>query len=246
MPIKLPSPYQLKKALLYPRKLYMRQKENLEEGFIRSALELHYYRPAFYKWLAAINANRHLLIEADIDADSVVLDAGAYTGEWAQEIIDRYNPTVHAFEPDPRNYKHLAKRAQANSRLIPHSFGLGDKSEHVRMSLELMGSSVFSDTSGKNGVPWAEIEIRDIVDAWQSLALGRVELMKINIEGAEFPLLERMIEANLLKNVDCFMIQFHEWHPGAYRRRRAIRKAMNKTHRLVWDYHFIWEKWVLK
>jgi hypothetical protein len=70
--------------------------------------------------------------------------------------------------------------------------------------------------------------------------------MKINIEGAEFPLLERMIETELLKQVDCFMIQFHEWHPGAYHRRREIRKALRKSHKLDWDYHFVWEKWSVK
>jgi FkbM family methyltransferase len=244
LPLKIPSIYQLKKALMYPRKVYMRYKENLEPGFMLSAMELHYYRPAFYKWLGAISANRLLLHEADINSDSIVLDAGAYTGEWAQEIMDRYSPTIHAFEPDPRNFKQLEKKTQANSRLIPYKFGLGDKNETVRMTLEHLGSSIFSDTSGKKGVPWAEVEIKDISDVWKSLALNRVELMKINIEGAEFPLLERMIETDLLQKVDCFMIQFHEWHPGAYGRRRKIRKAMSKTHRLVWDYHFVWEKWI--
>jgi FkbM family methyltransferase len=246
LPPKIPSIYQLKKGLMYPRKLYMRHKEKLEPGFMRSAMELHYYRPAFYKWLGAISANRLLLHEADIDSNSIVLDAGAYTGEWAQEIMGRYRPTIHAFEPDPRNYKQLENKTQANARLIPYNFGLGDKSETVRMALEHLGSSIFSDTSGKKGVPWAEVEIRDIADVWKSLALDRVELMKINIEGAEFPLLERMIETDLLKKVDCFLIQFHEWHPGAYARRRKIRKEMSKTHRLVWDYHFVWEKWLLK
>jgi FkbM family methyltransferase len=231
---------------MYPRKVYMRHKENLEPGFMRSAMELHYYRPAFYKWLGAISANRLLLHEVAIDSNSVVLDAGAYTGEWAQEIMNRYNPTIHAFEPDPRNYKQLEKKTYANSRFIPYNFGLGDKNETVRMALEHLGSSIFSDTSGKKAVPSAEVEIRDIADVWKSLALGRVEFMKINIEGAEFPLLERMIEADLIKKVDCFMIQFHEWHPGAYGRRRKIRKEMSKTHRLVWDYHFVWEKWLLK
>jgi len=246
MPFTYPNFYQLKKALMYPRKVYMRHKENLEPGFMRSAMELHYYRPAFYKWLRAISANSRLLHEVDIDSDSIVLDAGAYTGEWAQEIMDRYSPTIHAFEPDPRNYKKLEKRTQANSRLIPYKFGLGDKNETVRMTLEHLGSSVFSGPTGKKGVPWAEVEIRDIADTWNALALNRVEFMKINIEGAEFPLLERMIATNLVAKVDCFMIQFHEWHPGAYRRRRNIRKAMSKTHNLVWDYHFVWEKWVLK
>jgi len=246
LPSKFPSIYQLKKALMYPRKVYMRHKENLEPGFMRSAMELHYYRPAFYKWLGAISANGLLLHEVDIDSSSIVLDAGAYTGDWAQQIMDRYNPTIHAFEPDPRNYKQLEKKTQANPRLIPHQFGLGDENKTVRMALEHLGSSIFTDTSGKKGVPSAEVGIRDIADVWISLGLDRVEFMKINIEGAEFPLLERMIEADLIKKVDCFMIQFHEWHPGAYGRRRKIRRELNKTHRLVWDYHFVWEKWLLK
>ena len=246
MPLKMPSPYELKKALMYPRKVYMRRRENLEPGFIRSALELHYYRPAFYDWMVAVNANPLLLYEADINAGSIVLDAGAYTGEWAQEIMAKYSPTIHAFEPDPRNFKPLARRAQANDRLIPYKYGLGDKNETVKMALELLGSSTFSDTSGKNGVPCADVDIHDIADVWTSLALDRVDLMKINIEGGEFPLLERMIETGLLARVNCFMIQFHEWHPGAYHRRRKIRKTLRETHKLDWDYHFVWEKWSLK
>ena len=84
MALTLPSLYQLKKAVLYPRKLYMRHKEKLEPGFMLSAMELHYYRPAFYEWCGAVADNSQLLYEADINANSVVLDAGAYTGEWAQ------------------------------------------------------------------------------------------------------------------------------------------------------------------
>ena len=246
MALKFPSLYELKKAVLYPRKLYMRHQENLEPGFMRSAMELHYYRPAFYEWCGAVNANNQLLYEADLNSDSVVLDAGAYTGEWAQAILDRYNPTIHAFEPDPRNYKHLEKKAQASPRLISHEYGLGDRNERARMTLEFLGSSVYSSGKDSKKVPTAEVDIRDIADVWQALGLDRIHLMKINIEGAEFPLLERMIEADLLKKVDCYLIQFHEWHPGAYRRRRHIRKALSDTHDLAWDYHFVWEKWTRK
>lgn len=242
----LPSLYQLKKAVLYPRKVYMRHKEKFEPGFMLSAMELHYYRPAFYKWLAARSADEHLLHEADLNSNSVVLDVGAYIGEWAQDIIDRYNPRILAFEPDPRNFKQLEKRAETNPNLVAYNIGLSDKNERVLMTLEYLGSSVISGSSKPKGVKSAEVKIQDIANTWQSLELDRVDFMKINIEGAEFPLLERMIDSDLLDKVDCYLIQFHEWHPGAYGRRRRIRKALNKSHRLVWDYHFVWEKWVLK
>lgn len=246
MALKLPSLYQFKKAVLYPRKLYMRHKENFEPGFLQKAMELHYYRPAFYRWCGAVGENPNLLHEADINADSVVIDAGAYIGDWAQDIIDRYNPTIHAFEPDPRNFKRLGERSQSCPRIIAHEFGLGDKNERVRMTLEYLGSSMFPESNTDDDVPSAEVEIRDIVDVWQSLEFDRVDFMKINIEGAEFPLLERMMSADLLKNVDCYLIQFHEWHPGAYARRRRIREALSITHQLEWDHHFVWEKWIRK
>lgn len=246
MAMKFPSPYELKKALMYPRKLYMRRKENLEPGFMLSAMELHYYRPAFYKWLGARAGNEHLLHEASIGADSIVLDVGAYVGDWAMEIMDLYGPTIHAFEPDPRNFRPLEKKAAADERLHAHQFGLGDKNETVTMSMQFLGSSVVMDGEklGKN--KRAEADLKDIVDIWRSLQLERVDLMKINIEGGEFPLLERMMAAGLLGKVDSYVIQFHEWHPGAYSRRRKIHRALQKTHRLVWDYHFVWEKWELK
>ena len=160
--------------------------------------------------------------------------------------MDLYQSRVIAFEPDPLNFKQLEKRSLKNPGLTCHSVGLGDKTEKVRITLEFLGSSTFAISEDKKDVKWAEVEIRDIVETWKTLALNRVDLMKINIEGGEFPLLERMIEADLTDKVDCFLIQFHEWHPGAYSRRRKIRKALSRTHRLVWDYHFVWEKWQLK
>ncbi len=242
----LPSLYALKKTLMYPRKLYMRRRENLQPGFLRSALELHYYRPAFYTWLRAISENRDLLHSAELDEHSLVLDVGAYTGDWAQAMIDRYNPTILAFEPDPRNLRHLLHRAQDIRKLQVQPYGLGGETETVRMAMQHLGSTVHTGHLDKSKQEWAEVEIRDIHSTWQSLDLSAVDLMKINIEGAEFPLLERMIETGLLPNVRCFLIQFHEWHPRAYQRRRRIRKALAETHRLTWDYHFIWEKWERK
>ena len=242
--LKLPSFYQIKKTLLYPRTLYMRRKESLEPGFIRSALELHYYRPAFYQWLLARSVNEYLLHEADIDQSSIVLDVGAYNGDWSRGIGDLYNATIFAFEPDPRNFKQLIKNTQNIPRFSSHEYGLGSTTETVQMTMELMGSTVTSDAKNLSKTPSANVEIRDIFEVWQTLGLERVGLMKINIEGGEFSLLERMIETDLVEHVDCYLIQFHEWHPDAYRRRRQIRAALKKTHRLDWDYHFIWEKWV--
>lgn len=231
---------------MLPRVLYMRRKERNQTGFMRAALELHYYRPAFYQYIGAFVENRQLLHQAELNESSTVLDIGAYDGEWSTQIMDLYNPTVYAFEPNPSVYVTLSNATACYSKLIPLAYGLGSETTKTKISMKGMGSSTYDHEGRDNNVDWKEIEIKSIDDAWKELELDDVDLVKINIEGSEFPLLERMIKTNLIPSVKCFMIQFHEWHPNAYSRRRRIRKELRKTHNLEWSYYFIWEKWTRK
>jgi hypothetical protein len=107
-----------------------------------------------------------------------------------------------------------------------------------------LGSSMCDERSSHSDIERIQVEIAAIDRVWEDLKLGKVDLMKINIAGAEFPLLDKMIRTGLMQRVDCFMIQFHEWHPDAYKKHVRIREELSKTHRLEWDYHFFWEKWV--
>jgi FkbM family methyltransferase len=240
----LPSAYELKKALLWPRTLYMRWKYRKSTGPVKAMMELHYYRPAFIDFMGATYVNRHILHEAELGADSVVIDVGAFTGSWAQHIVDRYDPTIYAFEPNPQSFSRLQEKAERNPKLKPYRYGLGDEDLTIDFTLNGLGSSMCDDRSDNSEAPRVKVDIAAIDRIWAELQLGQVDLMKINIEGAEFPLLDKMAKTDLFKCVDCFLIQFHEWHPGAYGKRRKIRKELSKTHRLEWDYHFVWEKWV--
>jgi len=239
-----PSGYQIKKAVLWPRTMFMRWKYRNSSGPMKAMLELHYYRPALLEFVGATLFNKHLLHEADLSANSVVVDVGAFTGSWAQHIVDRYNPTIFAFEPNPRSFESLVAKAAVNPKLHALQYGLGDKDVTVEFTLNGLGSSMCDERSGHAGMERIKVEIAAVDRVWSELDLGRVDLMKINIEGAEFPLLDKMIETGLLENVNCFLIQFHEWHPGAYKKRRQIHAELSRTHRLEWDYHFVWEKWV--
>ena len=241
---RFPSLYELKKLACRPYTFYMRHREREVSGFIKSALELHYYRPAFYRFIRAKIERPGLLHDHPLDEDSVVLDVGAYTGEWSQEVYRRHAPKIYAFEPNPHSYRLLEDKSAQCHGLMPQPYGLGATTEEVGISLRGLGSSMFDSRAIERGAKRERAKIIAVDEVWDSLGLGTVDLMKINIEGAEFPLLEKMIETDLLDRVDCFLIQFHEWHPGAYGRRRKIRRRLSKTHRLEWDYHFVWEKWV--
>jgi FkbM family methyltransferase len=211
---------------------------------MKSLMELHYYRPSLFDFMSATNVNTHILYEANIDSDSVVLDVGAFTGSWAQHIAERYDPLVYAFEPNPKAFEALQEKSTSNPKLRAMPYGLGDEDMTVEFTPNGPASSSGDERNRHLDTSRIKVDIADIDRIWRELQLGQVDLMKLNIGGAEFPLLDKMIRANLLNNVDCFIIQFHEWHPGAYQKRRTIREDLSKTHRLEWDYHFLWEKWV--
>jgi FkbM family methyltransferase len=224
----------------------MRWKFRKVHDSLRAMLELHYYSPAIIDFLGATVMNPHVLHEAAIDESSVVLDVGAFTGKWAQNIVDRYNPTIYAFEPNPESFARLESKAATNPKIKPLQYGLGDREATVDFTLNGLGSSMYDERSENADARRIQVRIAAIDKVWEELALGDVDLMKINIEGAEFPLLACMISAGLLARVDCFLIQFHEWHPGAHEKRRQIQAALSKSHRQEWNYDFVWEKWLRK
>ena len=45
------------------------------------------------KWIASNGDNTHN-ISYDLNEDSIIMDLGGYTGVWAQQMIDKYNPYV--------------------------------------------------------------------------------------------------------------------------------------------------------
>ena len=73
--------------------------------------------------------------------------------------------------------------------------------------------------------------------------ITNIDLMKINIEGGEYELLDRMLEENLVKVVDNLQIQFHDISPESHSRMMTIQKGLERTHSPTYQYRFIWENW---
>lgn len=210
---------------------------------LRSAARLALLDPkslAIVRWKLQ-RGDSTLRVRYDLDASSVVLDVGGYRGDWAEEIVTRYGCALHVFEPVPAFCELVRRRVGGRPGVIVNQAGLGAHHERCRISVDEEASSV-----EKRGASEIEIELLDVVDYFERHGLARVHLMKINIEGGEYPLLERMHEAGLLRRCRDLQIQFHDFVPDAERRRDALRAVLAGTHELTWDYPFIWENWRLK
>jgi hypothetical protein len=68
--------------------------------------------------------------------------------------------------------------------------------------------------------------------------------MQINIEGAEYDVLEHAIKNNLLKNINKIIVQFHTNVEDCYIRRSNIQNKLQEFgYSKLFDYPFIWEGW---
>ena len=240
---RIPTAYDVVRVVGLPRQLWRRRQERGNSAFAIALLESSRYRKAAYDFIAARMADPGLLHDFDLSTDDIAVDVGAFKGNWTTAILDRHGCRVEAFELSPDYFEGLRQLAHKRSRVTVHEYGLGAVDQAVDVWRRDMGSSTYASPEDGDTMEIIEGRIRDVAAVWSELGWQRVAVMKLNIEGGEYDLLDRMIQRGLLERVDTFIIQFHEWIPGAYRRRRRIRRELARSHRQVWNYPFVWEKW---
>lgn len=182
-----------------------------------------------------------LRLEYDLDEHSTVFDLGGYEGQWSSDIYSKYNCSIHIFEPVPIFAEKIKKRFAKNQKISVHQFGLAGATKSVRMAVNADGSSMFK-LVGKA----IYAHVVDVNTFLKENRINKIDLMKVNIEGAEYDLLEYIIESDCIRTITNLQVQFHSFVPDSGRRRKSIQGALERTHCLTYEYPFVWENWHIK
>lgn len=178
---------------------------------------------------------------SDLTSKSIVFDLGGWKGDWASNIYSRYRCNLFVFEAVPSFAAKITDRFKLNPDVKVYPFGLGAQQTSVEVFSGHEGSSIFNN---RNTTSHHETgKIVEIGNYLNSLDLKKIDLMKINIEGGEYELIEKIIELDLVEMVDCYLVQFHDFVPNFSSRREKIREKLKESHQLIFDYPFVWECW---
>ncbi len=192
-------------------------------------------------WVA-VKGDKTLRLDYDLNPSSVVFDVGGYKGEFASEIIEKYNPTIYIFEPIREFFDIIKNKFSGNEKVNAFNYGLAGKDETLKISLSDNSSSVFLE-----GEKVETIELKSIVDFIRSHNITQIDLIKINIEGGEYELLESLLENDCITYFKNIQVQFHDFlFDNAKERMTKIQEQLSKTHELTYQYEFVWENWKLK
>lgn len=184
------------------------------------------------------NGNMTYRLNYELNAYSLVFDLGGYEGQWASDIFAKYCCTVHVFEPVLEFADNIEKRFAQNPKIIIHRVGLAHSDQTVQIHFDHNQSSMY--TSGTDVREAKLISAKKFID---TEGIEQIDLMKINIEGGEYDLLDHLIDTGLVKQIVNIQVQFHDHVSDAERRMGKIQAALQKTHTLTYQYPFVWENW---
>lgn len=181
----------------------------------------------------------------DITPRDIVIDAGAYQGNWSRAIADKYHCTVWAFEPVARFYKQACDRNIGCDHVVLFDAGLGAAFCSPQFNVRNDSSGLYATSDEKESVRILPVVQTLLGDPGTVFAL-----LKLNVEGMEYEILEAILDAGCARNFRHYQIQFHAIPGSNFTVRwQTIRNRLSETHELEYaepDMAFhegTWEGW---
>lgn len=194
------------------------------------------------------NYDRTLRLDYDLNEDSIVFDVGGHLGDWASNIYAKYNCWVHVFEPIKEYHEFIGKRFIKNKKIVVHPFGLAGSNEQKELALLADSSTTFFVNNPFTKIPGNTK--RELIKLGRVSEITKqfkeIDLMKLNIEGGEYDLIDDLIDTGEIKKIKNLQVQFHNCYKDAKQRMAEIQQKLSLTHSLTYSFWFTWENWQLK
>lgn len=198
------------------------------------------YKQTINSWFLANGDETLRLQYKDLNHESTVFDLGGYKGQWSSDIFARYCCEVYCFEPVREFATAIEEKFSRNPKIHVFPYGLAEQTKSATISNGADGSSIFTGNGQEN------IQLIQASSFFKENNIKKIDLIKINIEGGEYDLLDHLIESGSIAMINNLQIQFHNFFPDAEQRMQAIQTNLRRTHTITWQYEFVWENWEKK
>lgn len=175
-----------------------------------------------------------LLMEVDLPPKAYILDFGGYHGDFSASFQPRDVARIDIFEPVPRFSEIIENRFMDDNRIQVHGYAIGKTSRRERFALD-------ASATGKSNTGDVDVDFRE-AGVLNEIQSDFFDLVKMNIEGGEYELIESLDEINYLRKMKIILVQFHNFNGEDFSQARL---TLAKTHTPVWQFDYVWERWDL-
>jgi len=152
--------------------------------------------------------------------DVCVIDIGMNVGLASLYFAGMPNvKIVHGFEPFEVPFKravqHFALNPERQGKIRPHLFGLGGQAEELSVLYD-EAATISGSVRGRSSGIETTISIRDASEVLSRIIeevrhQGLQIVVKMDCEGSEFGILERLDASGLLSEIRILMMEWHKW-----------------------------------
>ncbi|GEM_PF-1682819 len=178
---------------------------------LRNRSEMSVYRNIFVQRCYPFD-----LIAGELSGASepVVLDVGANSGQFAAAIFDRWpKARVHSFEPQKELVTRIREFGEINGFQDRHTVnwsavgGTNGELEFYQNANPISASLLKEKAERRRVRRVVRVPVTTLDDYAQKHGIGRVDILKLDVEGVEMEALRAA--TNVLKNTRVFFIEFH-------------------------------------
>ena len=154
-----------------------------------------------------------------------IVDAGANIGAASVYFAALYpDARVHAFEPAPENFALLAENTKPLENITAHEVGLFDADQEAPLYEGAHDSSTNSiGDSGLNTRRSRMVKLKDAKPFLCGLGVDRVDILKLDTEGCEVPILRSL--ADMIPAIKVIYVEYHDDED-----RRVIDDLLSRDH----------------
>ena len=142
----------------------------------------------------------------------------------------------------------IASRFSTNLKVQVFDYGISDKTGDVNFVFSNDGSTIqdlekYTDDKER---PVNVVKVKSFKDVYEELNLDMIDLLKVNVEGAEYGILNNIFDSGYTEKIVNYQVQFHPEITWIREDARRYQRALVKTHKQDWNYQWVWENWSLK
>lgn len=152
-----------------------------------------------------------------VSENDIVVDLGANVGSVSEEFL-KNGCEVYAYEPHPIAFEKLQNNLSTYKKVHIFNNAVLNKKDKMKLYFHRdhkdneveysTSASLMTDKRDISHSDFAEVDVLDIKDILRAIK-GRVKILKIDIEGAEYDVLDHIIENHLYKDIDYIFVETH-------------------------------------
>jgi FkbM family methyltransferase len=178
------------------------------------------------------------ILRDQLSANSRVISAGV--GEdvsFDLALIEKYGCTIHALDPTPKSIQWVRENIR-DPRFVLHACALSASDEPLRLFLPT--KDIYVSASCRAGRhtsnEYVDVPAVTLPAFLDQLGFDEVDVLKMDIEGAEYGVIEHGLRSGAFDRVRQLLIEFHHYHPvfGIGATRRAVRALRDAGWRIAW------------